>query len=154
MIYKFRLLSPEQENFFADIEVKATQSFLEFHTCIQQTFNYDEGHIASFFLCDENWEKEMEITLFDMNGDESHSNTTMDSIKIAQSIIDLHQKLLYVYDFFSERAFFIELIDRYNEDINGTYPKCIAIKGEIPQQIAFDEGGFDDIDLDIDFDEK
>lgn len=135
MIFKFRLLSSEIDNFFCDIAIKSSQTFYHLHECIQDTVDYDNSQLASFFLTDENWEKEMQITLLDMN-DPENKTLVMDRTRIGDHIKQLKQKMLYVFDFFSERSFFVELVEIL-EDTPGHFPKCVASGGEPPEQIKF-----------------
>lgn len=139
MIYKFRLISPEVDGFYMDIDIDENQSFLDFHNIIQDAAKYDRSQMASFFLSNEKWEKVHEITLLDMTDENVAKITLMEEAVMNDFIVEKRQKLLYVFDFFSERAFFIELLDivRPNGIIN--YPICSAIKGMPPMQIIIND---------------
>ena len=65
--------------------------------------------MSSFFLCDRNWEKEKEITFEDMGADPDQEVWLMDEAVLADFIEDEGQKLLYVFDYITERMFFIEM---------------------------------------------
>ena len=67
MIYKFRLLSSEKDDFVRDFEVSSDQTFYDLHLVIQYNCHYDTSQIASFYLCNSDWEKENEITLFELS---------------------------------------------------------------------------------------
>ena len=161
MVSVFRLISDELDNFWRDFEIKSDQSFYDLHVAIQNNLCYDKSQIASFFLCEDNWEKLQEITLVGISDEESHKLLFMDKETIQDHVRDLKQKLLYVYDFFNERAFFIELKEIREEAGTATYPFCSSGKGNPPQQILMDQIfidkdlGFDleefDISLDSDF---
>jgi len=96
-----------------------------------------------------------------ISDDESHKLLFMDKESICEHVTDLKQKLLYVFDFFNDRAFFIELVDIKKASDSVKYPCCSAAKGKPPQQILMDQifidkdMGFDpdefDITLDSDF---
>jgi len=139
MIYKFRLISPEVDGFYMDVEIDENQSFLDFHNTIQDAAKYDRSQMASFFLSNEKWEKVHEITLLDMTDDDIAKITLMEESIMTDFIVEKRQKLLYVFDFFSERAFFIELLDivRPNGLIN--YPVCSTIMGAPPMQIIIND---------------
>ena len=64
MIYKLRMISHEEEQFVRDFEVLSGQTFYDLHVAIQKELRFDTSQIASFYLCNDKWEKEIEITLF------------------------------------------------------------------------------------------
>ncbi len=146
MIYKFRLISNEQEGFFCDIEIKSSQTFFDFHYAIQDVFGYDKSQLASFFITNEKWEKQQEITLLDMSHDESSEDViVMDKAVLYDFIFEEKQKMIYVFDFFSERAFFIELVEISEKEKDVSYPVCTNLTGDIPQQIKISDRRMDDI---------
>jgi hypothetical protein len=152
MVSVFRLISDEQDNFLRDFEIKSDQSFYDLHLAIQNNLCYDKSQVASFFLCDDRWEKLQEITLVGISDDEAHKLLFMDKEVIQDHVCDLKQKLLYVYDFFNERAFFMELLEIKEEDKKATYPLCSSAKGKPPQQILMDRIFIDrDLGFDDDF---
>ena len=138
MILVFRMISDEHEDFLREFEVGSRQSFFEFHKAIQENLGYDESQIASFFLCNEQWEKLLEITLIGLSDEESGDLLLMDREAVGFHVKDLKQKLLYVFDIFNERAFFIELYEKKEPTGHISYPKCTASKGEPPPQIMMD----------------
>jgi len=162
MIFKFRLLSDEVKDFVRDFEVRAEQTFYDFHKSIQDEFGYDSSQIASFFLTSASWDKEREFTLFDMSDGENNTTVPMDKAILKNFITDPKQRLLYVYDFFNDRAFFIELIETKKELEYTDYPMVTFAKGNPPHQILFsnkDLGSFTEdesgiIDFEADYDEN
>ena len=52
MIYKFRLLSDEVEDFRRDIEIDSDATFHELHKAILEATGYNDDQMTSFFLCD------------------------------------------------------------------------------------------------------
>ena len=139
MIFKFRLLSSENDDFIRDFEISSEQTFYDLHLAIQKNCNYDTAQIASFFLCNNDWEKEKEITLFDLSEEPGKSTLVMDNSIISQHITGLRQKLLYIFDFFNERAFFIEVVDIRDIVSSKSYPLCTLSQGLPPVQILLDE---------------
>jgi hypothetical protein len=89
--------------------------------------------MASFFLATDNWEKEEEFTLFDMGT----GSSTMENAILEEIIFRKNQKLLYVFDFFNERALFIEYTGEAREVEGREYPACINSKGIPPKQVVF-----------------
>lgn len=136
MIYKFRMISAEDKAFLRDYEVDASQSFLTFHQAIQENLGYDPSQLASFFLSDEHWNKGLELTLIDMENDAGPAAIPMDSVKIKELIKCRRERLLYVYDIFADKAFFLELIDIQEPSKKHKYPYCSASVGEAPLQLG------------------
>jgi hypothetical protein len=138
MVLKFRLISNEQDDFIRDIEILDDQTFFHLHEAIQDNLQFDKSQIASFFTCNQQWEKEQEITLFELSEEEAAKVLVMDSTKIGDHMQGTHDKMLYVFDVFNERLFFIELVEILNPDQSKSYPCFSFEKGEPPQQIIID----------------
>lgn len=136
MIYKFKVLSEEDDKFFMDIELKSDQTFYEFHEFIQDELEYDRSHLATFFIANHNWQKKLEIPLIEMDNGSKSKIVTMDKALLKDYIIDAHQKLIYLFDFLNERSFFIELMETKQESANMYYPVCTDFGGEIPLQFS------------------
>ena len=107
-----------------------------------------------------NWEKEEEFTLFDMGT----GSSTMEVAVLEDIIFRKNQKLLYVFDFFNDRALFVEYTGEAKEIDGREYPVCTNSKGVPPKQVVFggssrklynnivvsdDEDDDDDVDIDI-----
>jgi hypothetical protein len=139
MIYKFRLLSNEVDDFVRDFEVSSDQTFYDLHIAIQKNLHWDHSQIASFFFCNQNWEKEQEITLFDLSDEPSNQTMVMDSTKFRDHIKELKQKLLYVFDVFNERTFFIKVVEIKEDKPGKTLPSCTYSEGSPPLQVIMDQ---------------
>ena len=83
-------------------------ALLELHQALQKDLGYDANQLASFFITNEMWEKQKEITLIDMMQDPKLGTTTMDQVTLEEFLTEINHRMIYVYDFFAERAFFIE----------------------------------------------
>lgn len=144
MIYKFVVISGEEESFIREFELDENNTLLDFHLTLQEEMEYDNSQMATFFTTTDNWEKEEEFTLIDMG-----SNTTiMEDIIIDDVIINKNQKLIYIFDLFNERALFIEYVGETDEIEGREYPICTQSHGLPPKQIVFSsfEGTFFDGD--------
>jgi len=115
---------------------------------------YKNDQLTSFFICDDDWEKEQEITLEDMGTSSDEDSYIMKETKLSDLLEDEKQKLLYVFDPLSERVFFIELSEIITgKDLDNAI--CSRKAGEAPKQtLDFDEmmannGG--NLDLDENF---
>jgi len=139
MIYKFLLISDEQENFVREIEIDAEATFLDFQKAIIKSVKYADGELTTFFICSDEWEKEQEVMFMEMDTDSSVDTYLMEDTKLEELIEDEGQKLLFVFDMLTERAFFIEL----KEIITGKTlidAVCTYSQGLPPQQsINFEE---------------
>ncbi|HOW26562.1 MAG TPA: hypothetical protein PK711_12950 [Bacteroidales bacterium] len=160
--YRFRLLSDENDKFVRDIEIKATQTFKEFHEVIRQSVQMDGNELASFFICDRRWNRVKEITLIDMedriddNSEEDESESysipmsVMEESVLKDFIDDPHQRMLYEYDILKQGSLFIELMKIVPADEKATYPVCVKSEGMLIPKKVVDE---DFIPPDVDEDE-
>jgi hypothetical protein len=133
MVYKFVVLSDEDESFVREFEFLDTHTLLDFHNLIQDELEFDKSQMASFFMATDNWEKEEEFTLFDMGT----GSSTMEVAILEGVIFRKNQKLLYVFDFFNERALFVEYTGETDEIEGREYPSCTNSKGVPPKQVIF-----------------
>ncbi len=133
MVYKFVVLSDEDESFVREFEFLDSHTLMDFHNMIQEELEFDKSQMASFFLATDNWEKEEEFTLFDMGT----GSSTMESAILDEIIFRKNQKLLYVFDFFNERALFVEYTGEAQEIDGREYPSCTNSKGVPPKQVVF-----------------
>ena len=62
MIYKFRIVSDEVDNFKREICIDSDASFLELHDAILDSVGFSKDQMTSFFICDDDWEKKTEIS--------------------------------------------------------------------------------------------
>lgn len=139
MIYRFTIISDEVDDFIREIQIDPEATFYDFHQAILQSANYTDDQITSFFVCDDDWEKEQEVTLEEMDSNSEMDSWVMRETRLNELIEDEKQKLLYVFDNMTERCFFIEL----SEIITGKNIKkatCTRSNGEAPKQtIDFEE---------------
>ncbi len=164
MVYRFLLLSDEIDDFKREIQISSQATFFDFHKEILKTTRYDKQQMYSFFICGDDWSKQTEITLIEMDTSSEEDSYVMDKTLLEDLLEEEHQKLLYVFDQLAERVFFIEL----REIITGKDlkdPVCTKAAGNPPKQfIDFDvvsnditsdlgenfygDDAFDDEDLD------
>lgn len=109
MIFRFLILSDEVDDFKREIQIDADANFLDLHKAIIKSVNYKDEEMCSFFICSDDWEKESEITLFEMNTSSEEDSYTMEGCRLGDFLEDEKQKLMYVFDYMTERAFFMEL---------------------------------------------
>jgi hypothetical protein len=133
MIFNFRLVSDEVDNFRREISIDADATFLDLSNAICDSVGYDKNQMCSFFLCDDNWEKRMEITLEDMGSDSDQDVYLMDET-ILSDYIDDGQRLIYVFDYVTDRCFFIEM-KKSVPGKNLKDPICTTSMGNPPKQL-------------------
>ena len=159
MIYLFRIISDEDQGFFRDLVIDGSDTFLDFHHALQENLGFDPSQLASFFITNEMWEKQHEITLIDMMQDQGILTVTMEQATLEEYITEETQHMIYVFDFFSERAFFIELLDKSDQTSSRDTPFIGYGEGEAPPQVALDllmndpDPALDDFDPDEGFDD-
>lgn len=138
MILLFRIISDEDQEFHRDLVIDGSDTFLDFHKVLQENLSYDPTQLASFFITTENWEKKQEITLIDMMQEPGIDTLTMGEVCMEEYISEVNQRMIYVFDFFSERAFFMELIETADQSTSRETPFIADEKGDPPQQLALD----------------
>jgi len=111
MVCIFEVLSSEMPDFKRLIHISPDQTFEDLHRIIQNTSNFDQSQLASFFLTDDQWRRNIEISLLDSGGT-SPNLLSMRKTKLNEYITETGQKLVYVFDFFNERLFYLELKEK------------------------------------------
>jgi len=135
MTYIFRFLLPQEKEFMTDIAVPSSFSFFDFHQTVQEFFKYDKGQMASFIITDDQWNKLKEIAMVDFEKEDGES--PMKAYKLSDIFKKEGQRMLYVFDFFSERAFFVQLSE-IQEDKSVSKGSLLKLEGRIPDQIKID----------------
>ncbi len=144
MIYKFKITSPDQDHFEREIEIAAEQTWLDLHHAIQAATGYAPSQMASFFQIDKSGQRGLEISLIEMNADEEDSMSliAMDVASIKEFVSKDFPDLIYVFDFFSDRFFYVRLLSVSVAKPNKQYPVCVKSEGNAPVQIMMDDSDF------------
>lgn len=139
MVYRFTIISDEVDNFRREIQIDSDATFLDFHNAILKSVGYPNDQMTSFFICDDNWEKETEVTLEDMGTSSDMDSWIMEETPLSELLEDEKQHLLYIFDPLADRAFFIELTEIITgKDLDE--PICTKQTGDAPQQLLdFDQ---------------
>ncbi len=148
-IFKLKITSPEKEDFLMEVEMNNEGTYLELHNTIQQALAYDNTQMASFFQLDAMGERGIEIALFEMSSedDDNVNIVAMDVSMMREFMNKEHAQLVYVFDFFSDRYFNIELTAVERRRVAVNTPKICVAEGEAPEQIVMN---LDMGDLDLD----
>ena len=147
MIFKFRITSDEVKDFIRIIELESTQTFFDLHNAIQDSVSYDKSHIASFFILNDEWEKQQEIPLIVMSDDKDNEIVTMENAVIPKFIETVDQRLVYIFDFFVDRGLLVEVIEIKLQKTIHEYPRCTYSNGDAPAQFIFDDKEKNKFDL-------
>jgi len=141
-VYKFKIVVEDNEDIYREIEILSGQTFEDFHHCIQTAFAFDNKHAAAFFVSDDYWRKDQEITLrtedIELDAEEIRKGVSpkklMSATKIAKYIDSPRQRFVYVFDPVAKWTFCIELMKILPDNPKGTYPSCVRSLGKAPKQ--------------------
>ena len=137
MLYLFRILYPNDENFSIDVFVKGKQTLWDLHNAISKKFKYDNHEATSFLLVSEDdWSIKKEYPAIDY--DDMSKESPMKAVTIADVAGRAKQKLLYLFDMFSERYFVLNFISTADEKEEFEYPYFFNEKGQVPDQTFYD----------------
>ncbi|MCK5840475.1 MAG: hypothetical protein KAG99_11540 [Bacteroidales bacterium] len=137
-IYRFRLLNDEDDDFLRDIEIGSNQTFSDFHDVIRKAAGINSNELASFFVCDKKWQKQLEITLVDMGEGFIEMNRSI----LKDFVTEPKQRLLYEYNILSQGALFIELIASFKSKSDKKYPAITKSVGYLFDQKKMNEDNF------------
>lgn len=144
MVFHFIIISDEQDNFKREIAIDSQATFAIFHAAIQDAVEYDKSQMASFFEINENFERLAEITLIDMGEGSGTSPLLMDETKLSDIFTDEGQKMIYEFDFFAGRGFYIQLQTIINNK-NIDTPVLLKAEGDAPEQVILSDAGLDEL---------
>ena len=162
MIYKIRIILDAEDDIFRDVEIESGNTLEDLHNTITQSFGFMGNEMASFYTCDENWNQQEEIALFDMEEFGAPSRL-MNETFLEDVLSEESPKLIYVYDYFSLWTFFVELADIVKKEDGRAYPNVLFSFGELPDappekrfesDPSFDFGDQADNYDDLNFDEN
>ena len=158
MVYKFRVILDAEDDVFRDIAILEDDSLEDLHNAIVNAFGFDGMEIASFYTCDNQWNQEDEISLFD-TGDIAGEQKIMSDYQLSEILNKGNTKIIYVYDFLNMWTFLVELAAIEDAVAGETYPETIFSHGEMPMDAPekdFEADMKDDIygDFEDDFDEE
>jgi len=128
-IYTLEIKLRDQEAYSREIEIGNTQKFESLHKLLIEDNKLDSNELASFYSCDENWEKDKEIALLDMTEGEDYVHIMKDT-EIDDFAYNLGDKLLYINDFLNMWTFEISLTKNEDESVDGIqYPRVTKSEG-------------------------
>lgn len=131
MIYKFRAILDAEEDVFRDIAIQEDDTLEDLHNAIVNAFGFDGMEVASFYTCDDQWNQEEEIPMFD-SGDVLGEMKIMSDYPLNQLLSADQTKIIYVYDFINMWTFLVELAAIEEPESGETYPALLFSHGELP----------------------
>jgi hypothetical protein len=133
MIYKFRVILDAEEDVFRDIAIDENDTLEDLHNSIVNAFGFDGMEVASFYTCDDTWNQEDEIPMFD-SGDVPGEQKIMSDYTLADILDDENTKIIYVYDFINMWTFLVELAAIEEAQTGVTYPDLLFSHGLMPAE--------------------
>ena len=109
MVYRFIIGSEESENFKLEIVIDAADTFMRLRNAILDAAGYSKDQMDSFFICDDEWNNEKEITYMDMGTDSDEDIWLMEDTPLEELVEDEGQKLKFVFDYMTDRYFYMRL---------------------------------------------
>jgi hypothetical protein len=109
MIYKFVIVSDEADNFKLQIAIDSTATFMQLRNIILDSAGYSKEQMDSFYICDDEWNKEKEVTCMDMGSDSDEDIWIMDDTQLDELLEDEGQRMKFVFDYMTERFFKVKL---------------------------------------------
>jgi len=161
MVYKFRVILDAEDDVFRDIAIQDEDTLEDLHNAIVNAFGFDGMEIASFYTCDDQWNQDEEISLFD-TGDVPGEQKIMSDYPLTEMLNEDNTKIIYVYDFLNMWTFLIELAAIEDAEVGTIYPNTLFSHGEMPadapekdftesseNEFDFDDDDYDEDDLDM-----
>lgn len=130
------MIESEEEDVIREIEILDDQTFEDFHDAIKKAYGFTGKQMASFYLSNEDWEKEKEIALMplEVDSDSEEEVLVMSETQVNQVVKKPKTKLLYIFDFMLMWNFYVELLTFGDTDKKAKYPRCSRKVGKAPSQ--------------------
>jgi hypothetical protein len=148
LIYRFRVTSEDYDDFLRVIEIQPSQTFHDFHTIIMTSAEIDKCDKAFFYITDNIFKKQKEISLKPLKKQVRKYDDELDEIvteifiphlmkdsKLKDYVEDPHQRMIYEFHGKEFIVLFIELFKIIKTDEVISLPRCIQSKGEIPKKL-------------------
>ena len=137
MVFTLTFSSEETENFRLIFDADSDASFLDLHHAILKAVGYPDDQMTSFFMCNDRWEKEQEVTLVEMGSNFEYDNMVMESTRLSDLIEEKGQRLIYIFDPMFERCFFGRITDIHAGACAGV--KLLKKQGKAPKQLQTED---------------
>lgn len=131
-VLRIRVTIDEEEDIYRDIDIKLSQSLEDLHYAILKAYAFDTIESASFYNCNNSWEKGKEFVL--KKEDAKNGQTLMKDAVLSKIVYDPHQKFIYIYDYNVKWFFYCEIIKIVDDNSVTDYPFCSKSYGVAPRQ--------------------
>lgn len=155
MIYRFALLSREQEDFRMEVEISGQETFLALNNLIIQALGFSGEDITQFHIADDNWEPLIPVTMIERDVAADEDQYIMESTPIEELIHDKGDKAIFEFDILNGRGLYMSLRELRP---GTTEPVVTMLRGTRPEPVKMDlfldvsrmeqkkRGGDDDLD--------
>lgn len=134
-VLRFNITVEDDPQMLRVLDIPADANFQDLHYAVLAAVDFDTTQLSSFFICNENWEKKVELTLINMNTDEGDLIPIMKEIRLKDYEHEPGQKLIFEYDFVLMWRFFLEVVKVYDsKEPASSFPVIVESVGEAPKQ--------------------
>lgn len=134
MIFRIKYVCEEVDDFLREVKIDSDATFLDLNKAILSSCGYADDQMTSFYICNDEWERGVQITREDMGlGDSDEDIYVMADTRLSELIEDEEQHLEFVFDPFSDRCFYLDVKEVLSGDLD--QPEVIRSRGNAPQQI-------------------
>ncbi len=153
-ILKIRALTDENDRFVREWEMRTDMTLLDLHDFICDELGYDNSVVTSFYISNEMWEKLQQFTSENME-DDSGDTLLMQEIQLGAIMQQKGDRLIYVFDPFGDRAYYLEVAALAEFNPAESYPRLTDWRGDAPDQFdaSFLSGEGDEENFDDSFDD-
>ncbi|AQS92897.1 hypothetical protein BXQ17_01910 [Polaribacter sp. BM10] len=149
-MYKIRVILDTKEDILRTIIVSNSFNLEDLHFTIAKSFGFEGQEMASFYRTDDEWNQGDEIPLFNMA--EAGEGISMQTCVLKETLPNVNDKLIYVYDFLNMWTFYVDVVD-ISADEKQDLPQTILSVGEIPKEAPEKEFVAEKLDSEFDDDE-
>lgn len=136
MIYRFIVLSQEEESFQATLEIGADDTFLSLRNFLLSSLSYPQDLFSTFFVCDEEWNRDIEIPLEEMETSSDEDSYVMDSTTLESLVDEDRKEIEFVFDTMQDRSLFVRFLGFSSGTISS--PRMIDLQGTTPTPPTMD----------------
>lgn len=136
-LIKFKVSWEEDDATYRNIEIVSNQTYYDLHTCIKFAFQLPETMEASFYLSNDKWTKEKEISSTVEKNLRDAPALSMKRTPLGALITEVDQKYIYECVHPKKWVFHLELTAlRPMPDLMKNYPVCVKSEGISPSQFG------------------
>lgn len=133
IIFKYRMLSDESDNFVRDFEVYPDMTLSAFSEFLLDALHY-EPCMVSIFKADHEWRPVEEFSDIDLGDDVPGAPRSMDKVRMMDVTSDFHERIIYTFDMLNNRSYYIELLDMQRPNSELEYPRVAFEHAPTPDQ--------------------